>query len=148
MLYSHLCLKMLKLQGIASVVAACAMHISLCYKNSAHLFLSLLSTFGRSLSAALLAMHVQGFREWFLETLGIPAASRAGQPVRVTLISRKPYGKKKRVARQIRNEDELFAMVQQMQGVQARMVDLAQIGLAEQIQLVSSGTEVLIGTRP
>lgn len=61
------------------------------------------------------------------------------------LISRKPYGKKKRVARQIHNEDELFAMVQQMKGVQARMVDLAQISLAEQIQLVSSGTDILVG---
>ncbi len=61
------------------------------------------------------------------------------------LISRKPYGKKKRVARQIRNEQELFAMVEQTPGVQAHLIDLAQISLAEQIQLVSSGTDLLIG---
>ena len=90
---------------------------------------------------------MQGFREWFLGTLGLPSLgpSRAGQPVRVLLISRKPYGKKKRVARQIRNEQELFAMVQQMQGVQARLIDLARISLAQQIQLVASGADVLIG---
>lgn len=89
----------------------------------------------------------KGFREWFLGTLGLSSQgpSRAGQPVRVVLISRKPYGKKKRVARQIRNEQELFAMVQQMQGVQARLIDLARISLAQQIQLVASGADVLIG---
>lgn len=90
---------------------------------------------------------MQGFREWFLGTLSLPSQgpSRAGQPVRVVLISRKPYGKKKRVARQIRNELELFAMVEQMQGVQARLIDLARISLAEQIQLVSSDTNILVG---
>ncbi len=90
---------------------------------------------------------MQGFREWFLGTLSLPSQgpSRAGQPVRVVLISRKPYGKKKRVARQIRNEQELFAMVEQMQGVQAHLIDLARISLAEQIQLVSSGADVLVG---
>ncbi len=90
---------------------------------------------------------MQGFREWFLGTLSLPSQgpSRTGQPVRVVLISRKPYGKKKRVARQIRNEQELFAMVEQMQGVQAHLIDLARISLAEQIQLVSSGADVLIG---
>ncbi|KAL0034323.1 hypothetical protein WJX77_009296 [Trebouxia sp. C0004] len=89
----------------------------------------------------------KGFREWFLGTLSLPSQgpSRAGQPVRVVLISRKPYGKKKRVARQIHNEQELFAMVEQVQGVQARLIDLAHISLAEQIQLVSSGTDILIG---
>lgn len=91
---------------------------------------------------------MQGFREWFLGTLGLPSQgpSRAGQPVRVVLISRKPYAKKKRVARQVRNEQELFAMVEQMQGVQAHLIDLACISLAEQIQLVSSGTDILVGT--
>lgn len=90
---------------------------------------------------------MQGFREWFLGTLSLASQgpSRAGQPVRVVLISRKPYGKKKRVARQIRNEQELFAMVEQMQGVQARLIDLARVCLAEQIQLISSGTDILIG---
>ena len=90
---------------------------------------------------------MQGFREWFLGTLSLPSQgpSRAGRPVRVVLISRKPYGKKKQVARQIRNEQELFAMVEQMQGVQAHLIDLARISLAEQIQLVSSGADVLIG---
>ena len=94
-----------------------------------------------------LTLYMQGFREWFLGTLGLSSQgpSRAGQPVRVVLISRKPYGKKKRVARQIRNEQELFAMVEQTPGVQAHLIDLAQISLAEQIQLVSSGTDLLIG---
>ena len=61
------------------------------------------------------------------------------------LVNRKPYGKKKKVARQMRNEDEVFSMLQKIPGVQARMVDLAQISLAEQIQLISSGTDILVG---
>lgn len=76
------------------------------------------------------------------------AFRRAGQPVRIMLVNRKPYGKKKRVARQMRNEDEVFSMLQKIPGVQARMVDLAQISLAEQIQLISSGTDILVGELP
>ena len=90
---------------------------------------------------------MQGFRNWFLSSLDLPTQPRrqGGQPVRVTLISRKPYGKKRRVARQMQNEDELFAAIQQMPSVQARMVDLAKMSLFEQIQLMSSGTDTLIG---
>lgn len=75
----------------------------------------------------------------------IQSSSRKGLPVRVTFISRKPYGKKKRLTRQISNEDEVFAMVQSLQDVQARKVDLASISLAEQIQLVATGTDILVG---
>ena len=90
---------------------------------------------------------MQGFHDWFLQTLGLPTElNRQGnQPIRVTLISRKPYGKKRRVARQISNEDELFAALQQMTNVQVHMVDLAKISLAEQITLMSAKTDVLIG---
>lgn len=89
----------------------------------------------------------KGFRDWLLGTLRLPSQAfrRAGQPVRIMLVNRKPYGKKKRVARQMRNEDEVFSMLQKIPGVQARMVDLAQISLAEQIQLISSGTDILVG---
>ena len=72
-------------------------------------------------------------------------SSRTGLPVRVTFISRKPYGKKKRLTRQISNEDEVFARVQSLQDVQARKVDLASISLAEQIQLLATGTDILVG---
>ena len=90
---------------------------------------------------------MQGFREWFLGTLSLRTGPtrQPTQPIRVTLISRKPYGKKRRVARQISNEDELFAALQQMTNVQAHMVDLAKISLAEQIKLMSANTDVLIG---
>ena len=93
-------------------------------------------------------MGIQGFRHWFLGTLDIPTkiSSRKGLPVRVTFISRKPYGKKKRLTRQISNEDLVYAMMQDLQGVQARRVDLAQISLAEQIQLLAVDTDILIGT--
>lgn len=89
----------------------------------------------------------QGFRQWFLGTLNIPtqASSRKGLPVRVTFISRKPYGKKRKLTRQIANEEELFAMVQSLAGVQARKADFAQISLADQLQLVASDTDILVG---
>ena len=91
---------------------------------------------------------MQDFRNWFLSCLDLPAHPnrQAGEAVRVTLISRKPYGKKRRVARQVQNEGELFAAVQQMPGVQGHMVDLAKISLSEQIWLMSSGTDILVGT--
>lgn len=90
---------------------------------------------------------VQGFRQWFLGTLDIPsqAADRRGLPVRVTFISRKPYGKKRKLTRQISNEDDLFAMVQSMPGVQAYKADFAQISLADQLHLVATDTDVLVG---
>lgn len=93
------------------------------------------------------ALHVQGFRQWFLGTLDIPtqAPDRKGSPVRVTFISRKPYGKKRKLTRQIANEEELFAMVQSMPGVQARKADFAQISLADQLQLVATDTDILVG---
>ena len=92
-------------------------------------------------------MCIQGFRQWFLGTLEIAsqAPDRKGSPVRVTFISRKPYGKKRKLTRQIANEEELFAMVQGMPGVQARKADFAQISLADQLQLVASDTDILVG---
>lgn len=92
-------------------------------------------------------MCVQGFRKWFLGTLDIPsrAPNRIGLPVRVTFISRKPYGKKIKLTRQISNEAELFEMVQSMPDVQAHKVDFAQISLADQLQLIATDTDILMG---
>ena len=63
----------------------------------------------------------------------------------MTFISRKPYGKKRKLTRQIGNEDELFAMMQSMPGVQAHKADFAQISLADQLQLVATDTDILVG---
>ena len=89
----------------------------------------------------------QGFREWFLGTLAIPsqAPDRSGLPVRVTFISRRPYGKKVKLKRQIHNEAELFEMVRSMPNVQAHKVDFAQISLADQLQLIVTDTDILMG---
>ncbi|KAL3132618.1 hypothetical protein ABBQ32_009146 [Trebouxia sp. C0010 RCD-2024] len=89
----------------------------------------------------------KGFRKWFLGTLDIPsrAPNRIGLPVRVTFISRKPYGKKIKLTRQISNEAELFEMVQSMPDVQAHKVDFAQISLADQLQLIATDTDILMG---
>lgn len=48
-----------------------------------------------------LSCDMQGFRSWFLETLEmpVPPSRTAGPTVRVTFISRKPFGKKHRVVR-------------------------------------------------
>lgn len=79
--------------------------------------------------------------------MGIPSQvpDRRGLPVRVTFISRKPYGKKIKLTRRIRNEEELFNKVQGMADVQAYKVDFAQISLADQLQLIAMETDILMG---
>ena len=50
--------------------------------------------------------------------------------------------------RQMTNEAEVFSMLQAVQGVQARLVDFAQLSLADQIQLIAAETDILVGMLP
>lgn len=45
----------------------------------------------------------------------------------------------------MQNEAEVLSMLQQVEGVAAHLVDLAQLSLADQIQLVAADTDILVG---
>ena len=99
----------------------------------------------------------RGFREFVLAPFGLGAAATVlapGAPLKVRLVSRRPSKKRRRMARQIANEDALLAMLRQVaataaaaeppQGVEVSLLDLSELSLAEQLKMVAS-TDVLIG---
>jgi hypothetical protein len=76
------------------------------------------------------------------------AAAAAGEPVRVTLVSRRPYTtfvEHKFIGRQFDNEDEILQALRAERGVAVERVDFAG-GMAVEAQLATvARTEVLVG---
>jgi hypothetical protein len=99
-----------------------------------------------------------GFRAFVLGGLGIdplhapPAAVHAADPaplVRVTVISRRPYNvagiEHPFVGRQIDNEDAFISTLEARAVFKVRRVDLATLGMQDQVKLIAEETDILVG---
>ncbi|KAK9819676.1 hypothetical protein WJX72_000981 [[Myrmecia] bisecta] len=86
-----------------------------------------------------------GFRRFVMEPLGLyNLRPDVKAPIKILLISRKPYEGKGKVVRRIGNEDELVDMLAGMAHVSAELVDLASLSLLEQLSTLADA-DILIG---
>lgn len=90
----------------------------------------------------------RGFRTWVLAGLGLSPGPHAeidpAAPLKVLLVSRKPYKGHTKVSRQIGNEGDLVAGLRALPGAQVTALDLSALPAEQQIEVISQ-TDVLIG---
>lgn len=88
------------------------------------------------------------FRAFVLNSLAItppqPVTVDTNAPLKVVLVSRRPYQRHRRVSRRIANELELATGLREVPGVVVDLVDLSSVSLVQQVALMAK-TDVLIG---
>ncbi len=90
----------------------------------------------------------KSFRAWALDALDIvpplPVTIDLNAPLKVMLISRRPYQRHRKVSRRMSNEREVVTVLRGVPGVVVDLVDLTSVSLVQQISLVAK-TDILIG---